>query len=204
MGFLSFLFGDRASTNREVVPDSIWLTTDAKFAGIAKSINERAEEGTVAVLLVAHFPDVLARLNTLATESSAVPVKALLARDLSPELAESLTLEESSTIDIIVAERHPLPSGDDRLQQFAEAFDCHCRFSHHLSLDDAVIRVFAGSWVQDVLGKLGMSEDEAIDSKLISHRIRRAQRKIQSKAYDSLDADSAMEWLEKNCPELVK
>jgi len=204
MGFLNFLFGGKASANREVVPDRIWLTTDAKFAGIAKNVTARANSGTVAILLVAHFPDVLARLNGIAAESSALPVKALLARDLSPELAASLTLDDSATIDVIVAERHPLPSVDDRLEEFADAFAFRCRFSHHLSLDDAIVQVFAGSWVQGMLGRLGMTEDESIEGTMISRRIKRAQRKIESKTYESLDADSATEWLEKNCPELVK
>ena len=204
MGLLNFLFGDKTPSNREVVPDRIWLTTDAKFAGIARDVTDRANTGTVAILLVAHFSDVLVRLNAIAAESSVVPVRALLARDLSADLAASLTLDESATIDVIVAERHPLPSADDRLEEFADAFAFRCRFSHHLSLDDTIFQVFAGPWVQDVLGRLGMTEDEAIESKMVTRRIEQAQRKIETKAYDSLDADSATEWLEKNCPELVK
>lgn len=204
MGFLDFLFGGQAFSNREVVPDRIWLTMDAKFAGIAKDVAERANTQTVAILLVAHFADVLERLNGIAAKPYAVPVRALLARDLSPDLAASLTLDESAMIDVIVAERHPLPSVDDRLVQFADAFSFHCRFSHHLSLDDPVIKIFAGSWVQNVLDKLEMKEDEAIESNLVIRRIERAQRKIESKAYKSLNAGSAREWLEKNCPELVK
>ena len=203
MGFLNFFFGDKASSNCEVVPDSIWLTTDAKFAGIAKCISERVNSEAVAILLVAHFPDVLARLNEIAAESAAIPVKALLAHDLSPELAASLTLDESATIDVIVAERHPLPSVDDRLEKFADAFAFRCRFSHHLSLDDAIFKTFAGRWVQGMLGRLGMTEDESIEGDMVSRRIKRAQRKIESRAYESLDADSAAEWLEKNCPELA-
>jgi len=47
-----------------------------------------------------------------------------------------------------------------------------------------------------------MTENESIESTMVSRRIERAQRKIESKAYESLSADSATEWLEKNCPEL--
>ncbi len=129
MGFFDSLFGSKKPTNVEVVPDHIWMTTDAKFAGLAREIAERSKSETVAILLVAHFPDVLARLNELAAEPTTVPVKAVLASDLSTDIATSLHLEESVIIDIIVGERHPLPSVDEQLEQFADMLPCRCRLS---------------------------------------------------------------------------
>jgi len=96
-----------------------------------------------------------------------------------------------------------LPSVDDRLEEFADELPCGCRFSHHVSLEDAVIRVFAGDWISNVLKQLGMKEDEAIESQMVSRRIRQAQQKLEGRAFGNLDAESATEWLEKNCPELV-
>jgi preprotein translocase subunit SecA len=66
------------------------------------------------------------------------------------------------------------------------------------------MKIFAGEWVQNVLRKLGMSEDEAIESQMISRRIRQAQQKIEGRAFGSFEAESAAQWLEKNCPELVR
>ena len=93
---------------------------------------------------------------------------------------------------------------DDRLQEFADELPCRCRFSHHVSLEDAVMKVFAGDWVKNVLKQLGMSEDDAIESQMVSRRIRQVQQKIEGRAFGSLDAESAAEWLEKNCPELIQ
>jgi len=124
--------------------------------------------------------------------------------NLNSGLAASLSLEESAIIDIIVGERHPSPSVDDRLQEFADELPCRCRFSHHVSLEDAVMKVFAGDWVKNVLKQLGMSEDDAIESQMVSRRIRQVQQKIEGRAFGSLDAESAAEWLEKNCPELIQ
>lgn len=202
MGFFNVLFGGKKTTNCEVVADKIWLTTDAKFAGLAKEVAERSNSETVAVLLVAHFPDLLTRLDEVAAEPGAVPVKAVLAGNLTPDLAASLNLDESATIDLIVAERHPLPSVDESLEEFAGAFPCRCRLSHHLSLDDPVLKVFSGAWGKQLLGKLGMTEDEAIESSMISRRIKDAQRKIASQSQGNEPADSAAEWLQKNCPGL--
>ena len=64
------------------------------------------------------------------------------------------------------------------------------------------METFATEWVRNVLKNLGMSEDEAIEAQMVSRRIRQAQRKIEGRAFGSLDAESAAEWLEKNCPEL--
>ena len=181
------------------------MTTDAKFTGLAKEAEERSSSETVAILLVAHFPDVLARLEKIASQKVwDVPCKAVSAGHLNSGLAASMNLQESAIIDIIIGERHPLPSVDDRLEAFADELLCRCRFSHHVSLDDAVMKVFAGDWVKNLLKQLGMSEDEAIESQMVSRRIRSAQKKIEGRTFGSLNANSAEEWLEKNCPELIQ
>ncbi len=203
MGFFDSLFGSKKRTNVEVVPDHIWVTSVAKFAGLAKVVEDRAQSETVAILLVAHFPDVLARLEELANQLAlSVPVKAVPAGNLDVNLATSLNLDNSAIIDVIVGERHPLPSVDDRLEEFADELPCRCRFSHHISLEDPVFEIFAGPWVVNVLRKLGISEDQAIESNMVSRRIRQAQQKIEGRAFGSSDANSAAEWLEKNCPDL--
>jgi len=203
MRFFDFLFGGKKRTNVEVVPDQFWMTTDAKFAGLAKEAEKRSKSETVAILLVAHFPDVLAQLEELADQRTwGVPCKAVPASNLDADIDASLNLDESAIIDIIVGERHPLPSVDDRLEEFADELPCRCRFLHHVSLEDAVMKVFAGDWVKPVLKLMGMKEGEAIESPMVSRGIRRLQQKIEGRAFGSLDAESAAEWLEKNCPEL--
>lgn len=208
MGFFDSLFGGQGkpATNVEIVPDRIWLTEDAKIAGLGREIAERSKTETVAILLVAHFPDVLARLEELAAAQSAetpdAPVMAVLASNLSVDIATGLNLDERATIDLIVSQRHPLRSVDQQLEQFADELPCRCRLSHHLSLDDPVMRIFAGEWIQKLLENLGMSEDEAIESAMVARRLKQAQEKIESKAIGRSDAESAAQWLEKNCPEL--
>ncbi len=45
MGFFDALFGSKKRTNVEVVPDHIWMTTDAKFSGLAKEAEQRSKSG---------------------------------------------------------------------------------------------------------------------------------------------------------------
>jgi preprotein translocase subunit SecA len=72
-----------------------------------------------------------------------------------------------------------------------------------LSLEDPVMRIFAGDWVQNVLKQLGMKENVSIERKMVSRRIKQAQQKIEGRAFGSSEAESAERWLEKNCPELA-
>lgn len=205
MGFFDALFGKQGPRNVETVPDQIWLTTRAKYRGLLQNAKQRAETDTVAILLVAHFPDVLVRLKEFADQPDwNVPCTAVLAHNLNSDLAATLQMEETEIIDIMVAERHPLPSVDESLKAFAAELPCRCRFTHHLSLDDPVMRVFAGEAVKQVLQQLGMSEDEPISSPMVSNRIQRAQQKIEGRSLGADEADSAQQWLEKNCPKLVR
>ncbi len=111
MGLFDFLFGGKKRSNAEVVPDRIWMTTAAKFAGLTKEASDRSESGTVAVLLVAHFPDVLKRLEKIANQQAwDVPCMAVPASNLNTKLTASLRVDESATIDIIVV---PLPPKRD-------------------------------------------------------------------------------------------
>ena len=210
MGLFDFLFGGnlfggRKRTRVEEIPDRIWMTSDARFDGLCGEAVARSTDGADAVLLVGHFPDVVARLDEIVRQQSwAVPCRAVAARDLSRELAFAARLDESAVIDILVAERHPLPAVDDELSEFAGALPCRCRMAHFLSLEDPVLKAFAGERVQGMLKHLGMKEDEAIESAMVSRQVRKAQRKVEGRSFGNVQADSAAEWLGKNCPELVR
>ena len=67
-------------------------------------------------------------------------------------------------------------------------------------MEDPLLKTFAGAWVQNVLRGLGMKENEAIESRMVSRRIRAAQKKIESQAVGDGPARSAEEWMERNCP----
>lgn len=53
-----------------------------------------------------------------------------------------------------------------------------------LSLEDDLMRKFAGEWVSAVLTRLGMQEGEAIESKMVSKRIEAAQKKVEERNFD--------------------
>src|SRR6185503_16634575 len=53
-----------------------------------------------------------------------------------------------------------------------------------LSLEDDLMRIFAGEWVKNVLTRLGMKEGEAIESRMVSRRIEGAQKKVEERNFE--------------------
>ncbi|MBI2825608.1 MAG: SEC-C domain-containing protein [Planctomycetia bacterium] len=53
-----------------------------------------------------------------------------------------------------------------------------------LSLEDDLMRIFAGEWVKNMLTRLGMQEGEAIESRMVSRRIEGAQKKREEQNFD--------------------
>lgn len=203
MGLFDFFFGGSKSkpSNVNVIPDVIWLNTSAKFKGIRQDVVAQRSLGVTGVLLVAHFDDVLEELFKIAAEhSNNIPIKVSLAKDLSTDIVSEWSANTSATIAIVVGERHPLPKHDDEVQQFAESLPVQAILIRHVSLEDALMKAFAGEWVKNLLGRLGMKEDEAIESDMVSRRIKAAQQKIEKEAFGDSDARSAAEWMNANVP----
>jgi preprotein translocase subunit SecA len=54
----------------------------------------------------------------------------------------------------------------------------------YLSLEDDLMRIFAGDWVRGMMGKLGMGEGEPIESSFVSRRITAAQKKVEERNFE--------------------
>ncbi len=54
----------------------------------------------------------------------------------------------------------------------------------YLSLEDDLMRIFAGDWVRAMMGKLGMGEGEPIESAFVSRRITSAQKKVEERNFE--------------------
>jgi len=201
MSLFDFLFGNKVASNSEILDDRIWISQNAKFKGLARELVERPNRDSVAILLVGHFADTLEKLTAVTgAYQGNFPVMATLANQMTVDIASKLSLGPADIIELIVAERHPLSSADDRLLQFAEELPCRCRVSHHLALDDPLLKQFVGEWLAGILESLGMTEDEAVESNMVSRRVKQAQQKIESSALGNRDADSAEEWFKENMP----
>ncbi len=202
MGLLDWLKGPKS--NVEEVEDFIWMTAAAKGTGVIASVREAlaAPDAPTVVVLVAHFEDCLVEMRQLLEASSVDDpcVFALRADDLESVRSSLVGLDDAQLVEIIVAERHPLLEQDDALIEFARQCGCRFRITHHLSLDDPLLQAFAGDWIRSVLERLGMKEDEPIQSRIVSRRVRTAQAKITRGGADESVVESAEAWFERNEP----
>lgn len=191
-------------------PDQIWLHKQAKLDGIAAAIQQRLDdpEPPVAVVVAAHFSESLEEIRRhLESQGLSRPnVLVSLVGDvekLQGELSRLLAGTVSDQpLELVVTERHPLPAHEQPLHEFARWLTCRSLITHHLSLDDAVLKQFAGEWVRGVLQRLGMNEREPLQSAMITRRVLAASRKIEKHVIGEVSAKSAEEWLERNCPDL--
>ncbi len=116
-----------------------------------------------------------------------------------PEMkAEGREVAALGGLHIIGTERHESRRIDNQLfepRRDARGDPGSSRF--FLSLEDDLMRKFAGEWVSAVLTRLGMEDGEAIESKLVSRRIEGAQKKVEERNFDSrknlLEYDEVMD-----------
>ena len=90
----------------------------------------------------------------------------------------------SGGLHIIGTERHESRRIDNQLRGRAGRQGDPGSSRFFLSLEDDLMRKFAGEWVSAVLTRLGMQEGEAIESKMVSRRIEGAQKKVEERNFD--------------------
>ncbi len=184
-------------------PVFVWLTRQAKLSGIGRCVAEALADakGPAAIFVTAHFQDTLNELvEGIDVEQCEGRVLLTKADALGAFSASQVAFDHTQPVLIIVAERHPLSVHDKAVSQFGSNLSSECQIVYHLSLEDPLMRPFAGEWVENVLRSLGMTEDQAIQSRMVERRLERALRRIEAEATGDQPADSAEEWLERNCP----
>jgi hypothetical protein len=199
MGLFDWLTGKK-DEKVEIAEDRIWLTQQAKIAGIRKEVGQAVADpaGPQAVIVVAHFQDCLEQIRTAFVGFDGDRVLVTLAEALAGHTPANLPLDETRYMLIIVGERHPLLSHDEVVLDFARLLPCHCRIVYHGAFDDPLIKRFQGEWIKGVLQKVGMKEDEAVQSHMVSRRIQVLLKKIEQTTRGDSAANSAEEWLERN------
>ncbi|MFN4257811.1 MAG: preprotein translocase subunit SecA [Gemmataceae bacterium] len=97
---------------------------------------------------------------------------------------EGRKVAEMGGLHIIGTERHEARRIDNQLRGRAGRQGDPGSSRFFLSLQDDLMRIFAGEWVANVLTRLGMQEGEAIESRMVSRRIEGAQKKVEERNFD--------------------
>ena len=100
-------------------------------------------------------------------------------------------------LHIVGTERHDSRRIDNQLRGRAGRQGDPGSSRFYLSLQDDLMRLFAGEGVGNVLTRLGMQEGEAIESRMVSRRIQAAQKKVEEYHFESrknlLEYDEVMD-----------
>ena len=91
---------------------------------------------------------------------------------------------EAGGLHIIGTERHESRRIDNQLRGRAgrQGDPGYSRF--YLSLDDNLMRIFASDRVGNLMRRMGMGEGEAIEHKMVTNAIEKAQRKVEGRNFD--------------------
>lgn len=94
------------------------------------------------------------------------------------------TVLNAGGLHIVGSERHESRRIDNQLRGRAGRQGDPGVSRFYLSLEDDLMRIFAGDRVVGMMRAMGLKEDEAIDHKMVSRSIENAQRKVEARNFD--------------------
>ena len=118
-------------------------------------------------------------------------IKAL--KDPKPEQIEKIKADwkirneavlKSGGLHILGTERHESRRIDNQLRGRAGRQGDPGSTRFYLSLEDSLMRLFASDRVRNIMQALGMNKGEAIEHKMVSNAIEKAQRKVEGRNFD--------------------
>jgi preprotein translocase subunit SecA len=93
-------------------------------------------------------------------------------------------VKSAGGLHIIGTERHESRRIDNQLRGRSGRQGDPGSSRFYLSLEDNLMRIFAADWVQKAMAFLGMKDDDAIEDRLVSRQIEKAQRKVEAHNFD--------------------
>ncbi|BCT91763.1 protein translocase subunit SecA [Lysobacter helvus] len=93
-------------------------------------------------------------------------------------------VKASGGLHIVGTERHESRRIDNQLRGRSGRQGDPGSSRFYLSLEDNLMRIFAADWVQRVMARMGLKEDDIIESPLVTKQIANAQRKVEAHNFD--------------------
>jgi preprotein translocase subunit SecA len=187
--------------------DLIYKTAKGKFKAIAQEIYETYKKGqpvlvgTVSIeksellsdmlkrkgvphqVLNAKFHEKEADIISHAGEQGTVTIATNMAgRGTDIKLGAGVV--KLGGLKIIGTERHESRRIDNQLRGRSGRQGDPGESRFYVSLEDDLMRIFGSDRLQSVVGRLGLGEDEAIESKMVTNAIENAQKKVEGNNFD--------------------
>ena len=192
---------------RDDKDDLIFLTEPAKFKEIAKDVIERHKKGqpvligTVAVEKSERLSDVLTKAgiphNVLNAKNHAREAEIIAhagnfgAVTIATNMAgrgTDIKLQPESVVAgglyVLGTERHESRRIDNQLRGRSGRQGDPGESRFYISLEDDLIRIFAGDSMKTYMQRAGMEEDEQIESRTVSKLIERSQEKVEKHNFE--------------------
>lgn len=198
-------------TNKPIIrldePDLIFLTEQSKFKVIAEDIKERHKKGQPCLIgtVAIEASEILSSILT----ASGIPHEVLNAKQHQREAdiiehagqmgrvtiatnmagrGTDIKLREGSLeaggLYVLGTERHESRRIDNQLRGRSGRQGDAGESRFYISLEDELIRVFAGDTLKKNMQRFGMKEDEVIESKYVSKVIERSQEKVEKRNFE--------------------
>ncbi len=176
------------------------LSEKLKAAGIHHEVlNAKQHEREADIIAQAGAPRAVTIATNMAGRGTDILLggnwKALLAKIEQPTAEDEARLKAewesnheavlaSGGLHIIGSERHESRRIDNQLRGRAGRQGDPGVSRFYLSLEDDLMRIFAGDRVVNMMKAMGLQEDEAIEHKMVSRSIENAQRKVEARNFD--------------------
>ncbi|WMJ79655.1 preprotein translocase subunit SecA [Clostridium sp. MB40-C1] len=188
-------------------PDLIYKSEKAKFKAIVNEIEETNKKGqpvlvgTVSIeksellsdmlkrrgvphqVLNAKYHEKEAEIVSGAGEKGRVTIATNMAgRGTDIKLGEGVS--EVGGLKVIGTERHESRRIDNQLRGRSGRQGDPGNSRFYVSLEDDLMRIFGSERLQGIVEKLGLSDEDAIESKMVTGAIENAQRKVEGNNFD--------------------
>lgn len=193
-GVAPILIGTATIEASEILSDKL------KEAGIEHEVlNAKQHEREADIIAQAGAPRAVTIATNMAGRGTDILLggnwKALLAKIENPTPEDEARLKAeweanheavlaSGGLHIIGSERHESRRIDNQLRGRAGRQGDPGVSRFYLSLEDDLMRIFAGDRVVAMMRAMGLKEDEAIEHKMVSRSIENAQRKVEARNFD--------------------
>ncbi len=193
-GVAPILIGTATIEASEILSDKL------REAGITHEVlNAKQHEREADIIAQAGAPKAVTIATNMAGRGTDILLggnwKALLAKIENPTAEDSARLRaeweksnemvlSSGGLHIIGSERHESRRIDNQLRGRSGRQGDPGVSRFFLSLEDDLMRIFAGDRVVGMMRAMGLQEDEAIEHKMVSRSIENAQRKVEARNFD--------------------
>ena len=176
--------------NEEGIPHEVLNAKQHEREAIIVAQAGRPQAVTIATNMAGRGTDIVlggsleAELAQLEADTG-TPVDAATHARLKAEWQQRHdAVKAAGGLHIIGTERHESRRIDNQLRGRSGRQGDPGSSRFYLSLEDNLMRIFAADWVQKMMERMGLKEDDIIESPLVTKQIANAQRKVEAHNFD--------------------